>query len=207
MVLLLFELERSVLSFCLSRVALRSKLSVLAFPPPFVARREKVFLALPGTTPKTLVSASASFFFSPKRLLLVKQKLPSRTSFIHEQPLQKESWGEISADDHVGSAQKVRRTPRREQSMQRLQRYVWYGSGVSRHLADSIRRPFLKSPARSSAVFLVIAFLLVSAFLSTRLLDSSSSSVSTSLPFPPPPSLSLSLLRSSWFPRRFSSFF
>ncbi|KAL3755771.1 hypothetical protein ACJRO7_002771 [Eucalyptus globulus] len=65
-------------------------------------------------------------------------------------------------------------------SMQRLKRYLWLGSGAFRHFADSIWRPFLKSPARSSAALLVLAFLLVSAFLSTRLLDSSASSSSIS---------------------------
>ncbi|XP_030532977.1 O-glucosyltransferase rumi homolog [Rhodamnia argentea] len=86
--------------------------------------------------------------------------------------------------------------------MHRLQRCLWYGSGVFRHLADTIWRPFLKSPARSSAAFLVLAFLLVSAFHSTRLLDSSASSSSSSSSISAAPRPIVNIATSHVYPRK-----
>lgn len=59
----------------------------------------------------------------------------------------------------------------REYNIQRFQRYPWPELGSFTY---TIWRPFVKSPARSTVIFLFFLFLLVGAFVSTRLFDSTS---------------------------------
>ncbi|CAN1158801.1 O-glucosyltransferase rumi homolog [Linum perenne] len=59
-----------------------------------------------------------------------------------------------------------------------LQRW-WHGSAAHRHLLiETIRRPLMKLPPRSSAVVFSLLFLIGGAFISTRLLDSNAFTVS-----------------------------
>ncbi|KAE8022532.1 hypothetical protein FH972_008324 [Carpinus fangiana] len=57
--------------------------------------------------------------------------------------------------------------------MRRFQRCFSDGSGIYYHFKHMMWRPSMQSPARSSGIFLCCVFLLVGAFVSTRLLDTS----------------------------------
>ncbi|GMH08992.1 hypothetical protein Nepgr_010832 [Nepenthes gracilis] len=60
----------------------------------------------------------------------------------------------------------------RSNFQQRTRTYIWYGSGIYRPFSDSILRPLIKSPTRSSALLIIILFLFVCSFLTSRLLYS-----------------------------------
>ncbi|CAI0546866.1 unnamed protein product [Linum tenue] len=60
----------------------------------------------------------------------------------------------------------------------------WFGSGAFRQLVETICRPLMKLPSRSSAVIFSVLFLLGGALISTRLLDSNAFSGSAREPEP-----------------------
>lgn len=52
-----------------------------------------------------------------------------------------------------------------------FQRYFWYGSGLYRHFTETIWRPLLKAPARSSVLIFFLLSLIAGALISTRLIS------------------------------------